>query len=229
LFNTYGDKAVDYRSTQQALRGEQMSGRLTWSIVMWSTVGIVVLSSPGGVAFAQAPPGAPAGPRTPPLLMTSPAWEDGGVLPNKYTQAAPAGTTPVSPALNWTQVPAGTQSFVLIMHDAEGTTNKSPQMDVTHWVVWNIPATATGLPENVPPGERPDGTRQISLRAVGYMGPGFPGPSYHHYTFDLYALDAMLTVPVGAIEQAVETRTAVFNAMTGHVLGKAVLIARFHR
>ncbi len=88
---------------------------------------------------------------------------------------------------------------------------------------------STGLPENVPPGDRPDGTRQISLRATGYMGPGFPGPNYHHYMFDLYALDSMLTVPTGTPEQAIDTRTAIMNAMDGHVIGKAVLAGRFHR
>jgi Raf kinase inhibitor-like YbhB/YbcL family protein len=161
------------------------------------------------------------------MLLTSSAWEDGGVIPNKYTQATPPGT--VSPELKWSQVPAGTQSFVLIFHDADGAMNRSPKMDVTHWVAWNIPGSSTGLPENVPPGDLPDGTRQISLRTTGYMGPGFPGPSYHHYMFELYALDTMLTVPSGTPEQAADTRMAVVNAMDGHVLGKAVLFGRFHR
>jgi Raf kinase inhibitor-like YbhB/YbcL family protein len=167
------------------------------------------------------------GPQTPPLIMTTTAWEDGGVIPDKYTQAA--GPMAVSPALNWTQVPPATQSFVLLMHDPEPVLNKSPKMDITHWLVWNIPATATGLPENFPQGERPDGTRQVSLRASGYMGPGAPPGPYHHYTFELYALDTKLDVPQGEPAAAVMTREAVFNAMDGHVLGKAVLVARFHR
>lgn len=167
------------------------------------------------------------GPQTPPLIMTTTAWEDGGVIPDKYTQAA--GPMAVSPALNWTQVPPGTQSFVLLLHDPEPVLNKSPKMDITHWLVWNIPATATGLPENFPQGERPDGTRQVSLRANGYMGPGAPPGPYHHYTFELYALDTKLDVPQGEPRAAAMTREAVFNAMDGHVLGKAVLVARFHR
>src|SRR5947207_14827809 len=61
--------------------------------------------------------GAGRGPQTPPLLMTSSAWEDGGVIPDKYTQAA--GATAPNPALSWSQVPMGTQSFVLIMNDPE--------------------------------------------------------------------------------------------------------------
>jgi Raf kinase inhibitor-like YbhB/YbcL family protein len=189
-----------------------------------------------GTAIAQERQGAPAGggqgrggrgPQTPPLIMTTTAWEDGGVIPDKYTQAA--GPMAVSPALSWSQVPPGTQSFVLLMHDPEPVLNKSVKMDITHWLVWNIPGTSTGLRENYPQGEQPDGTRQISLRATGYMGPGAPPGPYHHYTFELYALDTKLDVPMGTPQQAADTRTAVMNAMDGHVLGKAVLVARFHR
>jgi Raf kinase inhibitor-like YbhB/YbcL family protein len=167
------------------------------------------------------------GPQTPPLLMTSSAWEDGGVIPDKYTQAA--GATSPSPELKWSQVPMGTQSFVLLMHDPEPVLNKGSKMDITHWLIWNIPGTATGLAEGVAQGELPDGSRQVSLRGNGYMGPGAPAGPYHHYTFELYALDAKLEVPQGTPQQAADTRNAVVSAMDGHVLGKAVLVARFHR
>ena len=193
-----------------------------------------------GATFAQERQGAPAGapggqgragggrgPATPPLLMTTTAWEDGGVIPDKYTQAA--GPMAVSPALRWSQVPPGTQSFVLLMHDPEPVLNKGSKMDITHWLVWNIPGTATELREGFPQGDQPDGTQQISLRATGYMGPGAPPGPYHHYTFELYALDTKLMVPTGTPQQAADTRTAIVNAMDGHVLGKAILVARFHR
>src|SRR5215470_9554871 len=91
------------------------------------------------------------GPQTPPLIMTTKAWEDGGVIPDKYTQAA--GPMAVSPALDWTQVPPGTQSFVLLMHDPEPVLNKGSKMDITHWLIWNIPPTATGLKEGMAAGE----------------------------------------------------------------------------
>ena len=187
----------------------------------------------GAIATAQTPPpaggqrGGGRGPATPPLLMTSSAWEDGGVIPDKYTQAS--GPTAPSPELKWSQVPAGTQSFVLLMHDPEPVLAKGSKMDITHWLVWNIPATSTGLPEGVAAGELPDGTRQVSLRSNGYMGPGAPPGPYHHYTFELYALDIKLDVPQGTPQEAAATRNAVVNAMDGHVLGKAVLVARFHR
>jgi Raf kinase inhibitor-like YbhB/YbcL family protein len=180
--------------------------------------------------LAQGPGGGQGrgrGPATPPLIMTSSAWEDGGVIPDKYTQAA--GATSPSPELKWTQVPMGTQSFVLLMHDPEPVLAKGSKMDITHWLVWNIPGTSTGLPEGVAAGELPDGTRQVSLRSNGYMGPGAPAGPYHHYTFELYALDTKLDVPMGAPGDAAKTRTAVVDAMDGHVLGKAVLVAKFHR
>jgi Raf kinase inhibitor-like YbhB/YbcL family protein len=157
--------------------------------------------------------------------MTTTAWEDGGVIPDKYTQAA--GPMAVSPALTWSQVPPGTQSFVLLMHDPEPVLNKSPKMDITHWLIWNIPGTATGLPEGVAQGELPDGSRQVSLRANAYMGPGAPPGPYHHYTFELYALDTKLDVkPSG---DAFETRANVMKAIQGHVLGKAVYGGLFRR
>jgi Raf kinase inhibitor-like YbhB/YbcL family protein len=167
------------------------------------------------------------GPQTPPLVMTTTAWEDGGVIPDKYTQAA--GPNAVSPELKWSQVPPGTQSFALLMHDPEPVLNKGSKIDITHWIIWNIPGTSTGLAEGVAQGQLPDGSRQVSLRSNSYMGPGAPAGPYHHYTFELYALDTKLEVPQGTPQEAAATRAAVVNAMDGHVLGKAVLIARFHR
>src|SRR3982750_3214241 len=172
--------------------------------------------------LAQGPPagggqgragGGGRGPQAPPLIMTTSAWEDGGVIPDKYTQAA--GPTAPSPELKWSQVPPGTQTFVLLMHDPEPVLNKGSKMDITHWLVWNIPGTSTGLAEGVAAGELPDGTRQVSLRSNAYMGPGAPPGPYHHYTFELYALDTKLDVPQGTPQEAAATRTAVVNAMDG--------------
>ena len=192
---------------------------------------VAALAIAGLTAYAQAPQGGAQGrggmQMRPPLLMTTTAFEDGGVIPNKYTQVA--GAEAVSPALSWSQVPEGTQSFVLLMHDMEPVMNRGAKIDVTHWLVWNIPGTSTGLPEGVAAGELPDGTRQISLRAASYMGPGAPPGPYHHYAFELYALDTKLDIPSGTPQQAAQTRTAIFDAMDGHVLGKAVIIGRFHR
>jgi len=159
------------------------------------------------------------------LVLSSTAFEDGGILPAKYA----GGATAPSPALSWTGAPAATQSFVLLMHDMEATLNKSGTHDFMHWLAWNIPATATGLPEAVPVGALPDGTLQISGRSNGYFGPGAGPGRYHHYVFELYALDTKLAVPAGQSDQAEAVRKAVFDAMEGHLLAKTVLVSRFHR
>jgi Raf kinase inhibitor-like YbhB/YbcL family protein len=203
------------------------TGAMTMAAMLAAGTLSLVAQAPQGPPPGGAARGGGRGPQTPPLIMTSTAWEDGGVIPDKYTQAA--GPMAPSPALAWTQVPMGTQSFAIIMHDPEPVLNKGSKMDITHWVIWNIPGTATGLAEGVAQGELPDGSRQVSLRSNSYMGPGAPPGPYHHYTFELYALDIKLDVPQGTPQQAADTRTAIVNAMDGHVLGKALLVARFHR
>jgi Raf kinase inhibitor-like YbhB/YbcL family protein len=159
------------------------------------------------------------------MVMTTTSFEDGGVIPARF-----AGQMGVSPELKWTQVPMGTQSFVLLMHDPDAAPQRGV-IDVTHWLVWNIPGTATGLREGTPQGaELPDGTRQVSLRANGYMGPGAPAIApFHHYTFELYALDIKLDVPAAMPMEAVATRKAVMAAIDGHIIGKAVVVGRFHQ
>lgn len=180
---------------------------------------------------AQAPGGQPAaGPSGPPMTMTIAAFPDGGQIPVKHSQAAP-GAAPgegTSPAISWTNAPAGTQSFVLNMRDMDVARNKTTE-DQAHWVVWNIPATATGMPEGVPKGSQlPDGSYQISATGPVYRGPGAPATgNLHHYMFELYALDAKLDVQPTA--DAFETRANVMKAMQGHVLGKAVYGGLFKR
>jgi Raf kinase inhibitor-like YbhB/YbcL family protein len=193
---------------------------------MTAAMSLALLAQGPGGGQGRGGAGGGRGPQTPPLIMTSSAWEDGGVIPDKYTQAA--GANAPNPALSWSQVPPGTQSFVLIMNDPEpAIPAKSSRGDVTHWLAWNIPGTSMGLPEGVAAGDLPDGTKQQSLRSNGYMGPGAPPGPYHHYTFTLYAVDTK--IDVAPSQNAYDTRQALLNAMDGHVLGKAVLVARFHR
>ena len=166
----------------------------------------------------------------PAMTLTIPAFPDGGPIPVKFSQAA-EGAAPgegTSPAMSWANAPAGTQSFVLNMHDMEVVRNKTTD-DQAHWVVWNIPATATGLPEGVPKGPQlADGSYQISATGQVYRGPGAPatGPR-HHYMFEIYALDTKLDVQPTA--DAFETRANVLKAMQGHILGKAVYGGLFKR
>ncbi len=170
------------------------------------------------------------GPAAPPMTLTVAGFADGADVPVKYTQAAPGVATGegLSPAITWANVPAGTQSFVLNMHDEDVARNKTTD-DQAHWVVWNLPATATGLPEGVPKGAKlSNGAFQISATGQMYRGPGAPanGPK-HHYMFEIYALDTMLDVQPAA--DAFETRAAVMKAMQGHILGKAVYGGLFKR
>jgi hypothetical protein len=167
--------------------------------------------------------GGKKGPAGPGLTLTSPDFTDGGVIPNKYTQSDPM---PVSPKLEWANVPPGVVSFTLILHDPDGAPGKQSE-DVLHWMAFNIPGSATGLSGGQPAeATLPDGMIQAKNRGgrVGFMGPGAgaAGP-YHHYTFELYALDTKLSLGPNA------TRAEVLQAMNGHVIAKAALEGRFHR
>src|SRR6185437_1563217 len=126
----------------------------------------------------------------PAMTLTVHGFPDGGKIPVEFSQFAP-GVAPgqgTSPAITWSNAPAGTQSFFLNMHDMDVARKKTTD-DQAHWVVWNIPATATGLPEGEPKGSQlPDGAYQISATGLMYRGPGAAanGP-FHHYVFELYA------------------------------------------
>jgi Raf kinase inhibitor-like YbhB/YbcL family protein len=188
---------------------------------------IVAITSLMAAPIAAQRAGAPA---APPMTMTVAGFADGSQIPVRISQAAD-GVAPgegTSPAITWQNVPAGTQSFVLNMHDMDVARNKTTD-DQAHWVVWNIPATATGLPEGVAKGsQRPDGSYQISATGPMYRGPGAPanGPM-HHYMFELFALDTKLDVQPAA--DAFESRANVMKAMQGHILGKAVYGGLFRR
>ena len=166
------------------------------------------------------------------MTLVTTAWPDGGMIPLRYTQAGPE----ISPAIQWSGAPAGTASFVLIFHDADTLASNSTD-DLLHWLVWNIPGTATGVAQGRPDGfELPDGSRQISGSGSRYRGPGASstGP-LHHYLMELYALDTVLDIkvaPQGPQDpnpnpQAI--RTSVIQAMVGHIRGKAAYVGLFRR
>lgn len=174
--------------------------------------------------------GTPAGSAAPAMTLAIPGFPDGGHIPVKFSQAAP-GVAPgegMSPAIHWSQAPAGTQSFFLHMHDIDVVRNKTSD-DQAHWVVWNIPASATGFREGMPKGlQLQDGSYQMSATGPMYRGPGAAasGP-FHHYVFELYALDTRLDVKPSA--DAFETRANVMKAIQGHILAKAVYSGLFRR
>jgi Raf kinase inhibitor-like YbhB/YbcL family protein len=151
------------------------------------------------------------------MIITSTAFEDGGEIPAAYS----CDGQDKSPELNWMNVPEGTQSFALILDDPD-----APGGTFTHWVIFNIPAGATGLVENSAKiGELPDGSLQgkNGFGAIGYGGPCPPSGSSHRYYFTLYALDTPLVLASGA------TKAQVMAAMEGHVLAEAELMGNYQR
>jgi len=192
--------------------------RIRWMAVL-VLCGIAVAQQPGRGGRGGRGPGAP---QTMTLVTT--AWPDGGMIPQRYTQSGPE----ISPFIQWSGVPAGTASFVLLFQDADTVVNNSTD-GLLHWLLWNIPANATSLPQNLPDGfELPNGIRQISVSGSRYRGPGAP----HHYVMELYALDTMLDIKVPAQgnqdpnPNAQTIRTSIMQAMAGHIRGKAAYFGR---
>jgi len=160
----------------------------------------------------------------PAMPITTAAFADGTDIPAKYT-----GQMGVSPELNWTP-PMGAMiaSYVLIMHDVDAA-NPAGSFggDITHWVTWHIPGTATKLAENIPTGATlMDGSHQANNIAgsAKYFGPSPPaGAPYHHYIFQLYGLNAMLDLPATAtradIEKAMEGKIVARSGYVGKVKG----------
>ena len=186
-------------------------------IYVFVVVTFFVLAVAAGAAAqqGQAPPPSK-------FKLTSSAFGDGSPIPTQFSCADPNAT---SPALSWSNAPAAATSFALIMHDPEGAPQKG-SMDVTHWILWNLPASSSSLMANVKPDSSPDGIAQgKNVRGVnGYQPPcPPPGATPHHYTFELYALDAKLDLPAGA------TRADLLKAMDGHVVGKTSYIGMFGR
>ena len=149
-------------------------------------------------------------------LKTS-AFQPNAEIPRKYTCDGPD----VSPALSWSEPPAGTQSFSLIMDDPD-----APVGTWVHWVLYDLPASARELAEDVPKDlELKNGARQgrNDFRKIGYGGPCPPPGSAHRYFFKLYALNAKTNLKSGA------TKEELLRAMEGHILAQAELIGRYNR
>jgi Raf kinase inhibitor-like YbhB/YbcL family protein len=153
------------------------------------------------------------------IQVSSTAFAEGETIPKKYTDDGDN----VSPPLQWSGAPPGTQSFALIADDPD-----APLGTWVHWVIFNLPAGAPGLPEGVP--TQPDleaGVRQgkNSFRDenIGYGGPSPPKGKPHRYFFKVYALDTPLNLPGGATKAQVEA------AMKGHVLAQGQLMGKYGR
>jgi Raf kinase inhibitor-like YbhB/YbcL family protein len=151
------------------------------------------------------------------FAISSTAFPDGGDIPRKFT----CDGADVSPELSWTEPPPGTQSFTLIADDPD-----APGGTWTHWVLYDLPAAATGLAEGVNKiDELPGGERQgrNDFRKIGYNGPCPPPGKPHRYFFKIYALKGKLDLKPGASRQEVE------QALQNLVLGQAEWMGRYRR
>ncbi len=150
------------------------------------------------------------------LALISPAFSDNAAIPARYTCEG----DDVSPPLSWSGAPPATRSFVLIVDDPDAPDPKAPRMTWVHWVVYDLPATATGLAEGV---ESLPGHAKVGLndwKRSGYGGP-CPPIGRHRYFHKLYALDK----EIGELESP--TKQDVLDAMQGHILAEAVMIGTY--
>ncbi|PYJ00900.1 MAG: YbhB/YbcL family Raf kinase inhibitor-like protein [Verrucomicrobia bacterium] len=151
------------------------------------------------------------------MQLTSTAFSEGEPIPAKHTCEGKN----VSPALKWSGAPAGAKSFALIADDPD-----APVGTWVHWVLYDLPASATELAEDLPKGQfLPNGAKQgiNDFRHLGYGGPCPPPGKAHRYFFKLYALDAALDLKPGASKKDIE------QAMDKHVLAQTQLMGTFKR
>jgi Raf kinase inhibitor-like YbhB/YbcL family protein len=151
------------------------------------------------------------------MRLTSTSFQPGSAIPSKFTCEGEN----MSPELSWADAPAGTKTFALVLHDPD-----APRAGgFTHWVLYNIPANHTQLPENIRAGDNlPDGGMQGMNDAgkQGYMGPCPPSGS-HRYFVRIYALDAELALAPGA------SHGELAAAMRGHELAHAELMGKYRK
>lgn len=154
------------------------------------------------------------------LTLTSPAFPPGDEIPQRFTCEG----NDIAPALRWSGVPDGTRSLALIVDDPDAPDPKAPRMTWVHWVLYDIPATADGLPEAVTSATLPAGTREglNDWRRTGYGGP-CPPIGRHRYVHKLYALDAVL----GDLREPAKAQLE--SAMQGHILAQTELVGTYHK
>ena len=180
--------------------------------------------TPRAIALAPAKPGAA------PLIVSSTDFESMGSLDRKFMQVV-AGGENKSPAIAWSAGPPGTQSYALIA-EGEGETRADPTV---HWIVCDIPATVTSLPQGIPtdvdianPAGAKNGLedsvtgREDLSASPGYRGPNPPPGANHPYYFQVFALDTKL-----GLDPSEARRTPVINAIKGHVLASGEIMVRY--
>lgn len=149
------------------------------------------------------------------FMLQSPGFKDEQPVPDLFSNYRENK----SPALSWSGAPGPTKSFALICEDPD-----APAGTFTHWLLYNLPVTATTLPEGFGRDEvLPDGTRQLrnDFGRIGYDGPRPPPGKLHHYIFTLYALGKLL--------DPVPNKTGLLAAMSGHILAQTKLTGTYQR
>lgn len=193
--------------------------RATWFLSAWARSGTIASCLlPVLIGYMTSPVSAtPQGDPAMSFALYSTAFEQGQYIPKKHTGEG----ADLSPALQWVNPPSGTKSFALICDDPD-----APVGTWVHWVIFNIPGEAEGLPEGVPPDkELKGGARQgvNDFRKIGYGGPMPPRSSVHRYFFKLYALDNPLILNPGV------KKADLLKAMEKHILGQAELMGLYKR
>jgi Raf kinase inhibitor-like YbhB/YbcL family protein len=151
------------------------------------------------------------------LVLTSDAFREGETIPTAYT----GDGDDKSPALAWRNHEQKTQTFALICDDPD-----APRGTYTHWLLYNLPAECSALPDGMPPHESlPDGSMQgkNDFGKIGYGGPAPPPGKPHRYYFKLYALDTRLGLKPGVGKAQLE------SAMKGHIVAEGVLMGTYGR
>jgi len=154
------------------------------------------------------------------MSLNSPAFAPKATIPERHT----CDGGDVSPALQWSGLPDGVKSLALIVDDPDAPDPAAPQRTWVHWVLYNLPATASALPEGVTSSQLPAGTREglNDWKRTGYGGP-CPPTGRHRYFHKLYALDSVLP-DLGKPDKA-----QLLKAMEGHVMAETELVGTYQR
>ncbi len=150
------------------------------------------------------------------LTLISTAFSNGGMIPSQYT----CDGSNISPPLQWSGVPASTKTVALIVDDPD-----APAKTWVHWVIYDLPANKTQLPEGIKPQEKLAGGGKQGIndfKKIGYGGP-CPPSGTHRYFFKLYALDIETSLNPGA------TKDELLKAIEGHVLAQGALVGKYKR
>lgn len=154
------------------------------------------------------------------MKLMSSAFFAGAAIPTKFTCEG----RDISPALAWSGVPRGTRSLALIVDDPDAPDPQAPRRTWVHWVLYNLPAQTSGLPEGLSSDNLPPGTLEglNDWKRPGYGGP-CPPIGRHRYYHKLYALDVALP------DLGLPDKAALEAAMHGHVLDEAQLMGTYQK